>query len=296
MRNPRLRRRTFANHKTAILLGAMALNFLLTGVDVLMAHSQNDVFRWELIPLVYVPFAVLAILAQMALRPSTIVRRTFQTVMWSGVVVGLVGTLLHLTGNAISSPMSVHQLLVAGSPMAAPIAFAGIASFALASDRYRGSVRRSKLVVLVGLGFFGAVLAAFLDHARLGYVPSYTLIPLVTGTVAAVSCFYLAYARPSRRETYIFLSVLGLNVVVGVLGFAFHLLGDLAGTQSVVWARILYRAPLLGPLLFCNLGMLGALSMLPEPDDTLEGVVHEAEAHEADAREGRAHEGVTAGR
>ncbi|MEP7368670.1 MAG: hypothetical protein ABI662_03370 [Dermatophilaceae bacterium] len=253
------------------MLGAMAMNFLLTGIDVLMAHSQNNVFRWEVIPLVYVPFAVLAILAHIVVRPNVLERRTFQSVMWLGVVVGAVGTLLHLTGNAISSPMSVHQLLVAGSPIAAPVAFAGIASFALASDRHRGSVRSSKLCVLVGLGFFGAVLAAFLDHARIGYVPGYTLIPIASGTLGTIACLYMARVRASRRETYIFLSVLGLNVLVGLLGFWFHLMGDLAGTQSVVWARILYRAPLFGPLLFCNLAMLGALSMLPEPDEAMEG-------------------------
>ena len=260
----------FAKHKTSILLAAMAMNFLLTGVDVLMAHSQNDVFRWELIPLVYTPFAVLAILAQMTLRPNALVRRTFLTVMWSGVVVGVVGTYMHLAGNGTSSAETLHRLLVEGSPVAAPIAFAGIASFALASDRFRGTVRRSKLLELVGLGFFGAVTAAFLDHARLSFIPSYSLIPLVTGTLALVSCIYVAHVRPSRRETYICLSVLALNVLVGVLGFAFHLLGDLEGAPSVVWARILYRAPLLGPLLFCNLALLGGLSLLPERGHTIE--------------------------
>lgn len=266
----RLDRPTLAKHKTSILLGAMALNFLLTGIDVLMAHSQNGVFRWELIPLIYTPIAVLAILAQMALQPNVIVKRVFQAVMWSGVAVGVVGTYMHLAGNATSSAETLHRLLVAGSPAAAPIAFAGIASFAIASDRHRGAVQRSKLLVLVGLGFLGAVTAAFFDHARLSFVPSHTLIPLVAGSLATASCVYMAYARPNRRETYVFLSVLALNVLVGILGFAFHLISDLAGTPTVVWARILYRAPLLGPLLFCNLAMLGGLAMLPESADTID--------------------------
>ncbi|HWQ42606.1 MAG TPA: hypothetical protein VN456_11305 [Desulfosporosinus sp.] len=261
----RLNRLTFVNYKTPILLSVMALNFLLTGVDVLMAHSQNNYFRWELIPLIYTPFAVLAILAQMVFQPKAIAKRTFQTVMWLGVIVGVMGTFLHLTGNATSSQQSLYSLLISGSPIAAPIAFAGIASYALASEHYRGTARRSKLLVLVGLGFLGAVIAAFLDHARLGFIPSYTLIPIVTGTLAAVTCFYMAYSQPNRRETYICLSVLTLNLLVGLLGFGFHLLGDLAGTQTIVWARILYRNPLLGPLLFCNLALLGGLSLLPEP-------------------------------
>lgn len=268
MRNSRLYRRTFANHKTAILLAAMAINFLLTGVDVLIAHSVSDFFRWELIPLVYAPCAVLAIMAQAVLPRSGVVRRTFQVVMWAGVVVGVLGTFFHLTGNATSGPVALHQLLVSGSPIAAPIAFAGIASFALASERYRGPVRISKLLDLVGLGFLGAVLAAFFDHARLGFIPSYTLIPLGTGALATVACFYMARRRPSRAETHIFFSVLSLSLMVGLLGFVLHLQGDLSGTETIVWARLLYRAPLLGPLLFSNLAMLGALAMLPETHDS----------------------------
>lgn len=252
-------------YKTPLLLGMMGFNFLLTGVDVLMAHSQNNFFRWELIPLIFSPLAVLTILAQLIFRANIVVKRAFQIVMWLGVFVGVLGTFFHLTGNATSSQESLYRLLIEGSPIAAPIAYAGISSYSLVSEHFRGTARRSKLLLLVGLGFLGAVIAAFLDHARLGFIPSYTLIPLVTGTLAAIACLYMAYSQPNQKETYLYLSVLALNLLVGVLGFGFHLLGDLNGTQTINWARILYRNPMLGPLLFCNLALLGALSLLPEP-------------------------------
>jgi hypothetical protein len=251
-------------YKTSLLLGMMGFNFLLTGADVLMAHSQNNYFRWEVIPLIFSPLAFLAILAQLIFRANTVVMRVFQTVMWLGVLVGVAGTFFHLTGNATSSQESFYRLLTAGSPVAAPIAFAGISSYALVSEHYRGTARRSRLLILVGLGFLGAVVAAFLDHARLGFIPSYTLIPLVSGSLAAMSCFYLVNSQAHRMELYIYLFILALNLLVGIFGFGFHVLGDLAGTPSLVWARLLYRNPLLGPLLFCNLSLLGALSILPE--------------------------------
>ncbi len=268
-------RETVVRYKTPVLLGVMAMNFLLTGVDVLMAHSQNAYFRWELIPLIYAPAAVLVVPARIVFQSSDIVRRMFLAVMWLGVVVGVTGSFLHLAGNATSGQVSLRRLLVTGSPIAAPIAFAGIAAFALVSDHYRGKVRRSKLLVLVGLGFLGAVLAAFFDHARLAFVPSYTLIPLVTGALATVACFYMVRpARPSKAEMYIFLAVLTLSIVMGFLGFGLHLSGDLAGTQTIVWARLLYRAPLLGPLLFSNLALLAGLSMLPEPEVATDERLH----------------------
>lgn len=265
----RLNRLNLVPYKASILLGFMGLNFLLTGVDVLIAHSQNNFFRWEMIPLIYTPLAVLAVLAQLAFKHSVVVKRIFQTIMWAGIVVGVGGTFFHLAGNSTSSYESLNRLLVAGSPIAAPIAFAGISSYALVSAHYQGRSRRSKLLVLVGLGFLGAVIAAFLDHARLGFVPSYTLIPLVSGTLATLSCFYMAHGQANRKETNIFFSILVLNLMVGLLGFGFHLFGDLAGTPTIVWARIMYRNPLFGPLLFCNLAVLGGLSLLAESNVSL---------------------------
>ena len=265
-----LNRSNLASYKTTILLGFMALNFLLTGVDVLIAHSENNFFRWELIPLIFSPLAVLAVLAQMVFQHNTVVKRTFQTIMWVAVAVGVVGTLLHLAGNATSSQQSLNRLLVTGSPIGAPIAFAGIACYALVSARYSGTTRRSKLLVLVGLGFLGAVIAVFLDHARLGFESGYTMIPLVSGTLGTLACFYMAYGYKNPHETYICFSILILNLLVGLLGFGFHLAGNLAGTQSIVWARMMYRNPLLGPLLLANLALLGGLSLLPEPDVRVE--------------------------
>jgi hypothetical protein len=251
--------------KTRILLGVMSFNFLFVGVDVLMAHSENHFFRWALIPLAFSPVAVLAVLAVLTFRTSTTVSRTFRAVMWCGVGVGVAGTFFHLTGNATAGQDSLHRLLIEGSPIAAPVAFSGIALFALATERYRGTGRRSTLLFLVGLGFLGAVIAAFLDHGRLSFIPSYTLIPLVSGTLAAMSCFYLARHPASPAETHVHLYLMALSVLVGLLGFGFHVSGDLAGTDSIVWARLLYRNPVLGPLLFCDLALLGALSILPEP-------------------------------
>lgn len=259
-----LRRLPFTIDKTTLLLGVLSFNFLFVGVDVLMAHSENGFFRWALIPLVFSPIAVLAVLAVSIFRTSTAVRRTFKAVMWCGVGVGLAGTLFHLTGNATGGQDTLHRLLVQGSPIAAPVAFAGIAVYALTTEHYAGADRRSRLLVLVGLGFLGAVAAAFLDHGRVSFIPTYTLIPLVSGTVAALSCFYLAHDRANPTDTQIHLYVMGLSVVVGLVGFGFHVAGDLAGTESIVWARLLYRNPVLGPLLFCDLALLGALSIMPE--------------------------------
>ncbi|WP_200800620.1 hypothetical protein [Carboxydothermus pertinax] len=253
------------NLKTKLLLSIMALNFSLLGVDVAMAHSQNNFFRWEIIPLIYCPLAVLATLGRLFFLDKLWSKRIFKVSMWLGVAVGVIGTFFHLTGNASSHWEPLYKIVVDGSPVAAPIAFAGVSLFALVSEGTVGLERRSKLLTLVGYGFLGAVLAAFFDHARLNFEPVYTIIPLITGIMAIFSCLWLAKRSPDRGEEYFFLAVLALNLFAGLLGFVFHVLGDLAGTQGIVFARFLYRNPLLGPLLFCNLALLGGLSIIPEP-------------------------------
>jgi len=48
-------------------------------------------------------------------------------------------------------------------------------------------------------------------------------------------------------------------VLVGILGFGFHLSADLAGTGQMSLERILAFAPVFAPLLFSDLGALGLL-------------------------------------
>jgi hypothetical protein len=250
--------------KTPALLAFMAINFALIGVDVLLAHSQNNFFRLEMIPLIFTPFAVIGTLLELFWSKNSWAHRLFQITMGIGVIVGLAGTYFHLAGNATSSSQPIYELMIEGSPVAAPIAFAGIALYTLIAAKSEGARRNSQLLILVGLGFLASVLAAFLDHARLSFTPIYTLFPLISGLMATIACFWLAYSQRTKSEVIFFLSIMVLNLFIGLLGFVFHVLGDLAGTQTIVWSRFLYRNPLLGPLLFCDMAMLGGLSLLPD--------------------------------
>ncbi|WP_434512729.1 hypothetical protein [Desulfitobacterium sp. AusDCA] len=265
MRNWRL-------YKQPILLVYMALNFALLNVDVLISHSQNRFFRLEMIPIIYGILAVISILLKVIFSRNRIVDIVFQAIMWLGIGVGVIGTYFHLAGNATSKPELLYRLLVTGSPVAAPIAFSGVAMFTLISGREQMMNQHGKQLALVGWGFIGAVLAAYLDHARLNFIPIYTIFPLIAGIMAGMACFWFAYTTEGIGITNkkAFLGIMGLNLVVGLIGFIFHVIGDLSGTQTLVLARFLYRDPLMGPLLFCNLAVLGTLSLLfeniPETD------------------------------
>lgn len=44
--------------------------------------------------------------------------------------------------------------------------------------------------------------------------------------------FLTAYGQANQTKTYICLSILALNMLAGILGFGFHVLGNLAGMQT----------------------------------------------------------------
>ena len=249
--------------KTPILLAYLAINFALIGVDVALAHSENNFFRWEMIPLIYTPFAVAGVLLKLIWPDNRLASIYFKISMGIGIAIGLVGTFFHISVNSTSKTQPIYEIIIQGSPVAAPIAFAGIAMYTLIAAKEDHN-RDAKLLILVGLGFLASVLAAFLDHARLAFTPIYTIYPLVSGLMATFACFWLAYSKRTKHEIIFFLGIMLLNLLVGLLGFVFHILGDLHGTQSIVGARFLYRNPLLGPLLFCDIAVLGGLSIIPE--------------------------------
>jgi hypothetical protein len=62
-------------------------------------------------------------------------------------------------------------------------------------------------------------------------------------------------------------------VLVGILGFGFHLSADLAGTGQISLERILAFAPVFAPLLFSDLGILGLL-VVAQPSNMEKPPIH----------------------
>ena len=60
------------------------------------------------------------------------------------------------------------------------------------------------------------------------------------------------------------LHVSGLLVAIGLVGAALHLRVDLTPDGRIVPERLLQGAPLMAPLLFSNMGVVGLVALLPE--------------------------------
>ncbi|MHB9146120.1 MAG: hypothetical protein ACYC5Y_12375 [Symbiobacteriia bacterium] len=269
--------------KDRLLLALVAFNFAILFVDVAIAHSQNHYFpRYEWIPLIYSPFAAAAAgLAAAWDAPPPWVSRVHAAIMVAGFFIGILGTVFHALGSMVPGLQPALGWAIYGSPVMAPLSFAGVALVGLVLvsryGAYRGgppafdaplpdsllSPKTRLLLLLVALGFLVTTLVSLLDHARTGFHIVYTWIPVVTGFLGFFITLGLSRIKPAREETASFAVAMLLSMFVGLVGFGLHIAADVArGGGALQTQRLFYQAPLLAPLLFANLGLFGLLAAL----------------------------------
>jgi hypothetical protein len=68
--------------------------------------------------------------------------------------------------------------------------------------------------------------------------------------------------KPSRSDLFTYFGAMVLMILVGMLGSGLHILQNLTAQGQVVDERFLRGAPVLAPLLFSDIGMIGLLVLL----------------------------------
>jgi hypothetical protein len=133
-----------------------------------------------------------------------------------------------------------------------------------AARRWRLPLSRDQLMLLLAAAneFFLAV-DIYLAHSISGSITQYEWIPILFGPVAAVLLLLAGLLALRRRETasLIATSIFALSILVGLVGAYLHwirailpaaLPGEQVSVPLLVWAP-----PILGPLTFCLVGILG---------------------------------------
>ena len=265
--------------KNRFLLMFAGINLIFTGLDVALAHSINSfVPPYEWIPVYFAPIgAVTCFILAFQSKPSKPVALIHILMMCTGVLVGVIGTGFHL--NQVLSPSGrlSWAWIVFGSPILAPLSFAGVSLIGLYGitnevenkpgllevpglGTFKAPISRDRhFLWLVGLGFAGSAITSIIDHAQYGYT-TFKLIAVVYGVFATSVVLYISVARNwSHGDQLTYFWTMITAIIVGVLGFAFHLAKDLTDTGQISMERILVFAPVFAPLLFCDLGILGLL-------------------------------------
>jgi hypothetical protein len=246
-------------------------NFAFLSLDIYVAHSVNRFRHWA----EWIPF-VFSIAAALILSPG--LARTLRsegdwkpgrvgTVVGAlSIAVGIAGTLWHLDSHFFSD-QTIRNLVYA-APFAAPLAYAGLGFLLLANRMLeRHSTAWAQWVLFLALGgFLGNFVLSLLDHAQNGFFVWSEWIP-VTASALAVGTLTVALARTHDRAYLRFVTlVLVLEIVVGSVGFALHLMANLGGPGGLR-ENFLYGAPLFSPLLFPNLALLAGLGVLVSSQD-----------------------------
>ncbi len=270
--------------KNRLLMLFVGINLMFTWIDVVLAHSINQfvpVYEW--IPIYFFPFASLFCL-YIAFRQkpklwSSLLHLTF---MFIGILIGVIGTAFHF--NSVLNPGGHLDLswVIFGSPILAPLAFAGISLigiYAVTNEikekpgtllikgigEFKAPISRDRhFLWLVGLGFSASTLTAIIDHAQYGY-SIFESIPIIFGLFSSTVVITLCVSKTWSKgdETTYFWTMI-LSIVIGIMGFGFHLSTDLSSTGTLSLERLLVFAPVLAPLLFCDLGLLGLLIVARE--------------------------------
>ncbi|MEK6256221.1 MAG: hypothetical protein N2C13_02745 [Chloroflexota bacterium] len=271
-----------------IILLFAAFNEIMLGLDVYLAHlTSGEILPYEWIPIIFGPAAGVGLLIAgiIALRKRTIANLLATGVFFASMLVGVLGSYFHLIRASIPAELFGRwfslDMLVWAPPILGPISFAGIALLGLSAAWIESPPDSGKLLLikniklqlpysktrgfllLLSFGILTALISSTLDHARTGFSNTWLWLPLVAGVFALIVTVYLGFiGQPQRSDIMTYVSAMLLLMAVGVVGAVLHVQADLTSQSQIVVERFLRGAPIMAPLQFANLGMLGIIILL----------------------------------
>jgi hypothetical protein len=260
----------------------VACTLLFFGLAATLSHAVSRpggppalrTLAW--VPLAY---SVVAALSSFVLalrrRPGRWAYRLHATAMAAGWMVGLAGALVHAAAVGRAG-RGVAALF--GSASLAPLAFLAVAMvgwIAAWSDETLGVGRvpdaiargvapavpgRRALLLVTAAGFTALLVTTSVEHAAQGW----RLAEMIGPTAALVSLAIVLTMLPGRgseRRKTAYVGIMLVDVLAGFAGLALHLSSNMQGAPEELIARMVLHAPLMAPLLFGLLGLLGLLAV-----------------------------------
>ena len=236
----------------------IVLNLAFLSLDVYLAHSENhfrDSVEW--VPVFF------SLLGPLALLPGALGTRgrtrkpLWLTIGALSVAVGILGLVEHMTDAFFVE--HTLQSLVYAAPFAAPLSYAGIGLLALLQELRPNQRDWARWVLLLAMGgVFGNFALSLTDHAINGFFRWTEWIPVVGSAFASSALLLLILVPADRPLLGLALGALLLQVIIGLVGFVLHVLAPTHG-WGTPHSSLVTGAPLLAPLLFCDLAVLGAI-------------------------------------
>jgi hypothetical protein len=282
-----------------LLLAVMQIGM---GIEAFTGHEMSGtIVPNEWIPIIYGPLAglILVVAGLIARRHATTGQLVAAGVFVTSIAVGLLGAFFHLRrATAWAAPPGQRfslDLLIWAPPVIAPLMFALIGVLGLSSvwaeepagsgllwlwGKHRLQLPLSKtraFFLWVGLAMLATVVSSVLDHARASFQNPWLWVPTMVGIFGtAVTIALGAIHVPRRNDLFVYAGALALMIAIGPVGAWLHIQNDLTAGGVVVVERLLRGAPVMAPLLFSNMGLLGAIVLLDPREPGMAGAENAA--------------------
>ena len=293
---PIVRRLRIPLGRDQFMLLLAAINLVVLGVDTYLAHDiDGDVRGFEWIPIIFGPIAgiLLLIAGLVALRKRMLANTLASLVALACFFIAFFGSYFHLYRGLLplapAGQTVTALLLIYSPPLFSPATFGlvGILIFSAAwQEEPLGSgvlqlpaarqlempyPKTQAYFFMTGLFILATVVSSVMDHARTNFENPWLWLPTFIGMFAVVACVAMgAFSTPKRADLLTYLATMILMILVGLLGAYFHLERDLTNQGAFLSERFLRGAPMLAPLLFANMGLLGIIILL-DPAPSLKG-------------------------
>jgi len=165
------------------------------------------------------------------------------------------------------------SLVVWGLPPLAPPSFALVGLLGLVGLAKLEQDDKSHLYFLLSsVGVAIATVSSVFDHIRSGFTNPWLWVPTIAGTFGMIAAFAVGVIRRRERADLITYTVaMAAQLIVGPLGSLLHLYHDLGVGGTIVVERLLRNAPVLAPMVFANMGLMGLLALLDAKDESRTG-------------------------
>ena len=117
------------------------------------------------------------------------------------------------------------------------------------------------MVFLALGGFLGNFVLSLTDHAQNGFFDGREWIAVVAAAFAVGGLLAALFDYGNRPYLWLCLCMMLVEIIVGLLGWYYHIRAILRSPMNDVWDKILYSAPVFAPLLFANLAILAVLGL-----------------------------------
>ena len=286
---PRLQHRRLPLSRDQFFLLLAAFNQVFIALDIYLAHSINGTLKPnEWIPILYGAAAGIALLAAgaVALRHRALATRLANFVFILGIVVGLLGAWFHLNrtvllDSGLLSSQAVNTLIWA-PPVIGPLFFILISVLGISAAWVESPVDSGRLrffgsrqlqmpysktrayMLITAIFILATLISSVLDHARLGFGNAWVWLPVAAALFGFTTSLFLGIVKtPGSGDVATHAFAMILLIATGGVGFVLHADASMTSAGLIVVERFLRGSPALAPLLFCNVGVMGLLAMLP---------------------------------